>query len=153
MGSATGITGTAGPGSTGELDTGTIFTSATVTGDLSEGGGGTGDAVSVDGGVAAGINNICGEGEHEDGGCSIGGDGLGRGNDSSSGGDRDKGESDSDKLLSGSFSLSRSRLQLLFLAFFIGGSAVGKGVRSWDNELVGRGWFGGDDFFFPFIFL
>ncbi len=106
MGSATGITGTAGPGSTGELDTGTIFTSATVTGDLSEGGGGPGDAVSVDGGVAAGINNIGGEGKNEDGGCSIGGDGLGRGNDSSSGGDGDKGESDSDKLLSGSFSLS-----------------------------------------------
>jgi hypothetical protein len=70
------------------------------------------------------------------------GDGLGTGNDSSSGGDSggdgDKGESDSDKLLSGSFSLSSSSPRRLFLAFFIGGGAVGEGVQTWDDKLVRR---------------
>ncbi len=70
------------------------------------------------------------------------GDGLGTGNDSSSGGDSggdgDKGESDYDKLLSGSFSLSSSSSRRLFLAYFIGGGAVGEGVRTWDDKLVRR---------------
>jgi hypothetical protein len=72
------------------------------------------------------------------------GDGLGTctGNDSTSGGysggDGDKGESDSDKLLSGSFSLSSSSFRRLFLAFFIGGGAIGEGVQTWDDKLVRR---------------
>jgi hypothetical protein len=69
------------------------------------------------------------------------GDGLGTGNNSSSdgdsGGDGGKEESDSDKLLSGSFSLSSSSLRRLFLAFLISGGAVGEGVRTWYDKLVG----------------
>jgi hypothetical protein len=128
-----------GPGSAVGLDTGAIFTGATVTRDSGEDFGGPGDSLSADGGVAAGVTNGGGADKHEDGGCScsISGDGLGRGDGSSSGGDRDKRESDCNKLLSGSFSLSSLRSHCLFLAYLIGGSAVGEGVQTWDDELVG----------------
>jgi hypothetical protein len=143
MGGATGLTGAAEPGSAGGLDTGAIFTGATVTRDSGEDFGGPGDSVSADGGVAAFVTNGGGAGKHEDGGCScsISGDGLGRGDGSSSGGDpggdRDKRESDGNKLLSGSFSLRSLSSHCLFLAYLIGGSAVGEGVQTWDDELVG----------------
>jgi hypothetical protein len=63
--------------------------------------------------------------------------GLGKGNEGCTGGEGNRGESDSDKLVSSSFSLRSSSSRHLFLAFLLGGGAIGEALRAANDGVVG----------------
>jgi hypothetical protein len=133
------MTGTAGAGELGS-SCGPV-TGPSFVGESGVRSGGPRDAGTAESGEAA-VNPGRGDEGGDVGGCwccCIGVDGLGRGGVGWSGGEGNRVEGVSVELESGLLSLSSSSSYRLFLAFLIGGGAVGDSVRTGGSGMVGQG--------------